>query len=101
MLTWPPVFECGTRARSHAREWRNRQTRTVQVRVPERAWGFNSPSRTNEGRLPSHIFVRGAFFAAGGLFGGLGSADNPVADCVAVDESAGAHEAACAAVHPL
>jgi len=38
--------------------------------------------------------VRGAFFAAGGLFGGLGSADNPVADCVAVDESAGAHEAA-------
>lgn len=28
---------------SCAREWRNRQTRTVQVRVPERAWGFNSP----------------------------------------------------------
>src|SRR5690606_2101988 len=27
----------------HSREWRNRQTRTVQVRVPERAWGFNSP----------------------------------------------------------
>ena len=26
-----------------AREWRNRQTRTVQVRVPVRAWGFNSP----------------------------------------------------------
>ncbi len=25
------------------REWRNRQTRTVQVRVPVRAWGFNSP----------------------------------------------------------
>ena len=25
------------------RKWRNRQTRTVQVRVPERAWGFNSP----------------------------------------------------------
>ena len=25
------------------REWRNRQTRTVQVRVPERVWGFNSP----------------------------------------------------------
>lgn len=32
----------GSRA-SHLREWRNRQTRTVQVRVPERAWGFNSP----------------------------------------------------------
>ena len=25
------------------REWRNWQTRTVQVRVPARAWGFNSP----------------------------------------------------------
>ena len=28
---------------SGSREWRNRQTRTVQVRVPERVWGFNSP----------------------------------------------------------
>ena len=26
-----------------SREWRNRQTRTVQVRVSERTWGFNSP----------------------------------------------------------
>src|ERR687898_2167417 len=25
------------------REWRNRQTRTVQVRVSARTWGFNSP----------------------------------------------------------
>ena len=25
------------------REWRNRQTRWLQVPVPERAWGFNSP----------------------------------------------------------
>ena len=25
------------------RKWRNRQTRTVQVRVSERTWGFNSP----------------------------------------------------------
>lgn len=25
------------------REWRNRQTRTVQVRVPVMEWGFNSP----------------------------------------------------------
>ena len=32
---------------SGAREWRNRQTRTVQVRVPERAWGFNSPLAHN------------------------------------------------------
>ena len=30
------------------REWRNRQTRTVQVRVPERAWGFNSPLAHHE-----------------------------------------------------
>ena len=28
---------------SITREWRNRQTRTVQVRVLERVWGFNSP----------------------------------------------------------
>ena len=32
-----------------ARGWRNRQTRTVQVRVPERAWGFNSPLAHNKG----------------------------------------------------
>ena len=32
-----------------AREWRNRQTRTVQVRVPARAWGFNSPLAHHEG----------------------------------------------------
>lgn len=25
------------------RGWRNRQTRWIQVPVPERAWGFNSP----------------------------------------------------------
>ena len=25
------------------RKWRNRQTRWIQVPVPERAWGFNSP----------------------------------------------------------
>lgn len=30
-------------AANHEREWRNWQTRTVQVRVPERAWGFKSP----------------------------------------------------------
>jgi hypothetical protein len=29
--------------RRFSREWRNRQTRTVQVRVSERTWGFNSP----------------------------------------------------------
>ena len=32
-----PLFFLGTR------EWRNRQTRTVQVRVPVMEWGFNSP----------------------------------------------------------
>jgi hypothetical protein len=30
-------------ATSHTREWRNRQTRRIQVPVPARAWGFNSP----------------------------------------------------------
>jgi hypothetical protein len=29
------------------REWRNWQTRTVQVRVPVRAWGFKSPLAHN------------------------------------------------------
>src|SRR5699024_8043700 len=33
----------GQRSSPTTREWRNRQTRTVQVRVPARAWGFNSP----------------------------------------------------------
>ena len=35
---------------SHLREWRNRQTRTVQVRVSERTWGFNSPLAHNSPR---------------------------------------------------
>ena len=38
---------------SGAREWRNRQTRTVQVRVPERVWGFNSPLAHQHDRLSS------------------------------------------------
>jgi hypothetical protein len=33
------------------REWRNWQTRTVQVRVPERAWGFKSPLAHNGDRF--------------------------------------------------
>jgi hypothetical protein len=51
----PPVRHYGATlstlqaALPDAREWRNRQTRTVQVRVPERAWGFNSPL--------AHVFV--------------------------------------------
>lgn len=59
MSTWGPADPIGARARTrvrypslpagmrvaanHEREWRNWQTRTVQVRVPERAWGFKSP----------------------------------------------------------
>ena len=36
-----------------SREWRNRQTRTVQVRVPDRVWGFNSPlAHRADGELP-------------------------------------------------
>ena len=38
---------------SVTREWRNRQTRTVQVRVLERVWGFNSPlAHTKPGDFP-------------------------------------------------
>ena len=33
----------GASAPTGEREWRNWQTRTVQVRVPVRAWGFKSP----------------------------------------------------------
>ena len=42
-----PLFFLGTR------EWRNRQTRTVQVRVPVMEWGFNSPLAHNETADPS------------------------------------------------
>ena len=45
---------------SITREWRNRQTRTVQVRVLERVWGFNSPLAHRTRRLPSHRNVRGS-----------------------------------------
>ena len=40
------------------REWRNWQTRTVQVRVPVRAWGFKSPLAHHE-KAPE---ASGAFF---------------------------------------
>ena len=42
-----PLFFLGTR------EWRNRQTRTVQVRVPVMEWGFNSPLAHDETAGPS------------------------------------------------
>ena len=42
-----PLFFLGTR------EWRNRQTRTVQVRVPVMEWGFNSPLAHDETADPS------------------------------------------------
>ena len=42
-----PLFFLGTR------EWRNRQTRTVQVRVPVMEWGFNSPLEHDETADPS------------------------------------------------
>ena len=35
------------------REWRNRQTRWLQVPVPARAWGFNSPLAHKEEESPS------------------------------------------------
>ena len=37
------------------REWRNRQTRTVQVRVPVMEWGFNSPLAHDETADPLRI----------------------------------------------
>ena len=48
-----PLFFLGTR------EWRNRQTRTVQVRVPVMEWGFNSPLAHDETADPtgSAVFV--------------------------------------------
>ena len=42
-----PLFFLGTR------EWRNRQTRTVQVRVQVMEWGFNSPLAHDETADPS------------------------------------------------
>lgn len=61
------IFRCrqalapkGERAgRPPMRGWRNRQTRWIQVPVPERAWGFNSPSRTR--RKPRRSSTYGAF----------------------------------------
>ena len=44
-----PLFFLGTR------EWRNRQTRTVQVRVPVMEWGFNSPLAHDETADPLWI----------------------------------------------
>ena len=44
-----PLFFVGTR------EWRNRQTRTVQVRVPVMEWGFNSPLAHDETADPLRI----------------------------------------------
>ena len=44
-----PLFFLGTR------EWRNRQTRTVQVRVPVMEWGFNSPLAHDETADPSGL----------------------------------------------
>ncbi len=52
------------------RGWRNRQTRWIQVPVPERAWGFNSPLAHREEpplrRNPERGFFRCARVSAGG-----------------------------------
>ena len=63
-----PLFFLGTR------EWRNRQTRTVQVRVPVMEWGFNSPLAHDEIADPSgsavfvFLTVRGQRAGVKGLF---------------------------------
>ena len=49
----------------HLREWRNRQTRTVQVRVPVRAWGFNSPLAHQQ----SPVLMSRGFFVVSATFG--------------------------------
>ena len=56
-----------------ARGWRNRQTRTVQVRVPERAWGFNSPLehhmlKENRGNPRFSLFMGSCLRAATPVF---------------------------------
>ena len=61
-----PLFFLGTR------EWRNRQTRTVQVRVPVMEWGFNSPLAHDETADPSGsaVFVfPGCFLWSHGVSG--------------------------------
>ena len=66
-----PLFFLGTR------EWRNRQTRTVQVRVPVMEWGFNSPLAHDETADPSGsaVFV---FPGCGcGVAAGVPSAGEP------------------------
>lgn len=50
------------------REWRNRQTRWLQVPVPERAWGFNSPLAHSGGTAPD----RGLMSRVGGFLVGRG-----------------------------
>ena len=49
------------------REWRNRQTRTVQVRVPVMEWGFNSPLAHDETADPSGSAVFVFLWCGGGL----------------------------------
>lgn len=39
------------------RGWRNRQTRWIQVPVPERAWGFNSPLAHHVERVSTRMKV--------------------------------------------
>ena len=63
-----PLFFLGTR------EWRNRQTRTVQVRVPVMEWGFNSPLAHDETADPSGSAV----FVFPGCGGGVAA---PVFAC--------------------
>ena len=43
---------CENRTTAPMRGWRNRQTRWIQVPVPERAWGFNSPLAHRRTGLP-------------------------------------------------
>ena len=67
-LTWSPLLPTGIRARTggpaqrlllsgHPGEWRNWQTRRIQVPVSERMWGFKSPLAHARSRGPTRTWV--------------------------------------------
>ena len=52
------IFLAGQERRPHTRQWRNWQTRKIQVLVPVRVWRFKSS-------LPHQYKIRGVFFRNG------------------------------------
>lgn len=63
------IEEVGCRMAELKLKWRNRQTRTVQVRVPARAWGFNSPLEHEiPGLTGDFLLEAGAVYHSGALY---------------------------------